>query len=111
MGRAMPATPSNNRILARLSRNDLALLAPNLTSVDLPLRKQLTARSKRIDHVYFIEAGFASVVANGSDKRQIEVGLIGREGMAGIGVVMDSDRSPHETYMQAAGSGRRIGAA
>jgi hypothetical protein len=33
--------------------------------------------------VYFIEAGFASVVANGSGKPSIEVGIIGREGMTG----------------------------
>jgi len=109
----MPATPSKspNRILARLSRNDLALLAPNLTPVDLPLRMQLAAPNKRINQVYFIESGFASVVASGCDKRPIEIGLIGPEGMTGIGVVMDNDRSAHETFIQAAGSGQRISAA
>ena len=59
--------------------------------------------------MYFIEAGIASVVANGSGK-QIEIGLIGREGMTGLGVVMGNDRSPYDTYMQVAGRGLGINA-
>jgi CRP-like cAMP-binding protein len=74
------------------------------------LRRVLEARKKRIEHVYFIQSGFASVVANGSAKQNIEVGLIGREGMTGIGVILGTDRAVHETYMQLAGEGLRIGA-
>jgi CRP-like cAMP-binding protein len=70
----------------------------------------LENRTKTIEHVYFIERGFASVVANGSG-RAIEVGLIGREGMTGLAVVMGTDRTPHDTYMQAAGNGQRISSA
>jgi CRP-like cAMP-binding protein len=102
---------SSNRILARLSRADVDLLAPHLEPVDLPLRKQLEGRNKRIDQVYFIDAGFASVVANGTDKPSIEVGIIGREGMSGLAIVMGQNRAQHETYMQAAGKGQRIAAA
>ena len=75
----MPEHPSrnssSNRILSRLSREDFALLEPDLEAVELPVRKPLEARKKRIDHVYFIEAGFASVVANGTSKPSIEVGM------------------------------------
>src|SRR5438067_12159801 len=103
---------SPNRILSRLSRQDLALLEPHLEAVDLPVRKPLEARRKRIDQVYFIEAGFASVVANGTSKPSIEVGIIGREGMTGLSVVLGSDDRPsHETYIQVAGTGHLISAA
>src|SRR5882672_10352686 len=102
---------SSNRILSRPSRQDLALLEPHLEAVDLPVRKPLEGRRKRIENVYFIESGFASVVANGSKKPSIEVGIIGREGMTGLGVVLGSDRAPHEVYIQAAGKGLRISAA
>ena len=37
-----------------------------------------------------------------------EVGLIGREGMSGIAVVLGGDQSPHSTYIQVAGEGQRI---
>jgi CRP-like cAMP-binding protein len=99
---------SPNRILSRLSRKDFALLEPHLEPVDLPVRKTLETRKKRIDHIYFIESGFASVVANGASKPGIEVGIIGREGMTGLAVVLGSDRAQHETYIQVAGSGLRI---
>lgn len=100
---------SSNRILSRLSAADLSLLEPHLQAVDLPLRKQLVARNKRVEKVYFMESGFASVVANGD--RNIEVGIIGREGMTGLSVVLGSnDRAAHETYIQSAGNGLRIAA-
>src|SRR5438045_9092365 len=102
---------SSNRILARLSRQDFALLEPHLDAVDLPARKPLEARRKRIDHVYFIESGFASVVANGTNKPSIEVGIIGREGMTGLAIVLGSDRAQHATYIQVAGTRPQIGAA
>lgn len=54
---------SSNRILSRLSDDDFALLEPHLKAVDLPVRKQLEVRNRKISHVYFIESGFASVVA------------------------------------------------
>src|SRR6267154_4749372 len=102
---------SSNRILSRLSRQDFALLEPHLEPVDLPVRKQLEVRKKRIDQVYFIESGFASVVANGTSKPSIEVGIIGREGMTGLAIVLGCDRAQHATYIQAAGKGLRISAA
>jgi CRP-like cAMP-binding protein len=79
--------------------------------VDLPLRHRLEARNQTIDHGYFIESGVASVVANGSGERGIEVGLIGREGMTGLAIVMAGERAPHETYMQLGGKGQRVAAA
>src|SRR6185312_15179873 len=92
-------TTSPNCLLARLPPDDFGLLQPDLEAVDLPVRRQLENRNKTIEHAYFIESGFASVVANGTG-RSIEVGLIGREGMSGLAVVMGSDRTPHDTFMQ-----------
>lgn len=101
---------SSNRILSRLSAADLALLEPHLQSIDLPVHRPLEGRNKRIDHVYFIEAGFASVVADGSGKPSIEIGIIGREGMTGLAIVMGQQRASHDTYVQVAGKGQRISA-
>ena len=96
-----------NLILSRLSSADLRLLEPHLEPVELPLRKVLEQRGKVIKTIYFPESGFASVVANG-DERPIEVGLIGREGMTGIAVVLGHDRNSNEVYMQAPGQGHCI---
>ncbi len=107
----MPSKSSfrtTNRILSRLSKSDFALLESQLSAVDLPLRKQLEISRRPIEHVYFPDSGILSVVPNGDDKRSIELGLIGREGMSGLAVVMGTDRSPHQTFVQSAGRGWRI---
>lgn len=97
-----------NHLLASLSAADFSLLEPHLEVVDLPVRKQLQTHNRRIDYVYFIERGIASVVTRDSGKQRIEVGIIGREGVTGLAVIMETDRSPNDTFMQMAGDGRRI---
>jgi hypothetical protein len=109
--RAMPAVspPSlRNRLLASLSSSDLGLLQPHLEPVPLALRQDLEKPDKRVDAVYFPEGGFASVVAGHKSEAQVEVGLIGRDGMTGLTVALGNHRSPQSTYMQAAGHGQRI---
>ena len=101
---------SSNRLLSHLSAGDLALLTPDLARVALPLRKQLEAPRRSIEQVYFPESGFVSVVADRGTSRT-EVGMIGREGMTGLAVVLGTDRTPNETFVQNAGEGSRIAAA
>ena len=50
------------------------------------------------------------VVAVQANDTRVEVGLIGYEGMTGTSILLGSDRTPHSTYIQAAGEGQRIGA-
>ena len=40
------------------------------------------------------------MVANGSGKPSIEVGIIGREGITGLAVVMGQKRASHATYIR-----------
>src|ERR1700729_2131544 len=101
---------SSNRLLASLSTDDFDLLAPHLESVTLGLRKSLERPNRRIDAVYFPEAGFASVVAVQSSGKEVEVGWIGREGMTGLPIVFGNHRSPHATYIQAPGTSKCIAA-
>ena len=99
-----------NKVLSTLTQNDLDLLTPHLQSVDLPLRKRLETPRRSIEHLYFPDSGFVSVVADGAPEQHVEVGMIGREGMTGLAVVLGTDRTPNETYVQNAGAGQRIAA-
>jgi CRP-like cAMP-binding protein len=101
---------SRNRLLNRLSTADFRLLEPNLEPLDLEVRQVLETPNRRIDDVYFIDSGFASVVAIQAKQTKVEVGLIGREGMTGLAIVLGNHRSPESTYIQAAGQGQRIDA-
>jgi CRP-like cAMP-binding protein len=101
-------SPSRNRLLSVLSDRDFALLQPHLQRVALPLLHDMERPNRRIETIYFMEAGIASVVAVQSDETRVEVGLIGREGMSGIAVLLGGDQSPHSTYIQVAGEGQRM---
>ena len=105
---AVSRSRNSNRILNAMSSADFGLLQPNLEAVDLPLRQDLEKPNKRIDYVYFIGAGIASVVAVQSKQTRVEVGLIGCEGMSGAAIVLGGDRTPLATYIQATAEGQRI---
>jgi CRP-like cAMP-binding protein len=99
-----------NRLLAAMSRDDLALLKPLLQPLTLKTRQVLEPANKAIKYSYFIASGLASVIAIGRNHHRLEVGIIGREGMTGLPVVLGNDRSPNETFIQVAGNGSRIAA-
>ena len=103
--------PYHNRLLASLSPSDLALLKPHLQPTVFERRHQLEYPKRKIDSVYFVEHGIASVVAVNDPSTQIEVGLIGREGASGMAVILGDGRTPHSTYTQVAGDGQRISTA
>ena len=77
----------------------------------MAVRHEIERPNRRIDTVYFMDAGIASVVAVQADETQVEVGLIGPEGMTGTAVVLGGDQSPHSTYIQVAGEAQYINAA
>ena len=97
-----------NRLLVLLSAQDFALVAPHLEAVTLELTQVVVAANKPIEHAYFLDSGIVSVVAIRADQRTIEVGIYGREGMGGFPLLLDSNQSPHDQYIQLAGAGHRI---
>src|ERR1700761_1234071 len=106
-----PRADVRNRLLAKLSPDDWALLAPHLEMVSLKERQVVEVPGKPITHVYFVETGVVSVVAVNAEDHRIEVGVIGREGMTGAPLIFGDDRAQHSAYMQIGGNGRRLPAA
>jgi CRP-like cAMP-binding protein len=103
-----PEPPKHyNRLLAALSPDDFALLKGDLKPEILEVRKVIEKRNAKIERVCFPDRGIISVVAV-ADKTEVEVGLIGCEGVSGLAVIHGDDQSPHSTYVQLAGSGQSI---
>jgi CRP-like cAMP-binding protein len=101
--------PPGNWLLAALSSADRELLKPHLHPVTLPLGKRLIAPGEPIEFVYFLEAGLGSDIAVvGEGERPVECGLVGREGLIGMPVVLGTDRGVHASEIQVAGGGLRI---
>jgi CRP-like cAMP-binding protein len=99
-----------NRLLAAMSSGDFGLLEPMLQPLTLKTKQVLEPANKPIRHNYFITSGLASVIAIGKNGHRLEVGIIGRDGMTGLPVVLGNDRSPNETFIQVEGTGSRIAA-
>lgn len=97
-------TPAN-ALLNSLSAADVASL--ELEPVELPHRKHIERARRRTEHVYFIDRGIASVLATGAAGPQIEIGMIGREGVSGLTALMGAEHSPYDTFMQIPGAGWR----
>ena len=111
---AIPSTSrleSRNAILAQLPLEKFAELRRSLCPVDLTVPEVLYEPNQPIPYAYFPESGMISVVAVMKDGSSIEVGTIGREGMAGGVLLMDVDRVPHRYFIQVNGQAQRIDAA
>ena len=99
-----------NRLLAALKPADFQLLRPHLSPVTLKLRQELEQPNVKIEDLYFLDAGIASVVAVHKRKERVEIGLIGCDGMSGTAIVLGSRSPPHACYLQVAGKGQHISA-
>ncbi len=80
-----------NRLLARLPSAEYARLAAHLAPVTFPARHVVYEPGAPITHVYFPQAGMFSLVLPLADGGTVEVGMVGREGMAGIPAVLGVD--------------------
>jgi hypothetical protein len=83
----LSGSSSRNHLPVASTPGDLGLLMPYLSLVALPLRRVVEQPGRTIDHIYFFLRGMASVIAVGAPGR-IEFGIIGREGMSGLSVVL-----------------------
>lgn len=91
---------NKNLILSSLSSQDLGLLQPHLTRVDLKRGMMLAPAYSRIDHVYFPEGAIASIVSEVPGNKRTEVGIFGREGVSAAFLLLGAHQSPHETFIQ-----------
>jgi CRP-like cAMP-binding protein len=99
-----------NSLLAALSTADRRLPAPALEPATLALQQTIESPGRPITHIYFPESGCVSVVAQGPGNRRIEVGLVGYEGMTGLGLVLGDNRAVNEVVVRIAGTAWRLSA-
>ena len=97
-----------NFLLSSLSASDFTLLAPHLVQVELPLGQSLIEPETVIVHSWFPESGLCSLIASTAVGRQVEVAVIGRDGLVDTAVVHGTDRTPLHCFVQIPGTAWRI---
>lgn len=97
-----------NLILSQLPEGQLLSLSRHLTPVELPLGMRLSEPNQPVEHAYFPLTGLISTDALTSSGESVEVGVIGREGFAGISGLLGHPQMQHSVEMQGSGRGLRI---
>ncbi len=103
-----PHAPSANRLLAALPKGEYRRLLPALERVTLRFAEVLYEPRALIRHVYFPDDSTVSLLAGVAERSTLEVGFVGKEGMAGISVMLGVDTSPHRAIVQGAGTAVRM---
>lgn len=105
---ATSAPTTRNRLLSALPPAILAQLWPRLDPVELVLREVLHAVGKPLTAVYFPEKGYVSMLAYLEDGDAAEVGIIGREGVVGLPLLLGADADDLEAMVQSPGAALRM---
>lgn len=92
-----------NTLLKALPPEAIARL--NLQPVKFELKHEIEYPGKAVDHIYFVEAGMASMTTTFLDGSQVEVGMFGFESVIGVSALMGTKRSLNRVYTQIAGHG------
>jgi len=106
-----PAGARGNRLieaLAVLAPSDAAWVATQIEPVELDIGQLIAKAGEPFRHVYFPETAVLSIISRMADGTAVEVGTVGNEGMAGVGVFLGADVSVNETVAQIPGTAGRI---
>ncbi|MFP5349603.1 MAG: Crp/Fnr family transcriptional regulator [Gammaproteobacteria bacterium] len=103
--------PVTNGVLRSLSRAVSQRLLARCQQVNLTYGEVLAEFGDKIKHVYFVNSGIVSLLAPVDGHANVEVGLIGREGLVGISLLLGVGVSPVRVLVQGTGSAMRMDAA
>ncbi len=98
-------------MLAALPPKQYQRLLAGLESVPLIFGEVLYEPGKRIRHVYFPSDSLISLLTVVEGHLELEVGMVGREGMIGVPLSLGSHVSPVRALVQGAGAAMRMKAA
>jgi len=92
-----------NVILRNLAAETINRL--HLRPLKLELRHALEEPGERVNHVFFLESGIASVTVRFKDGFEVEAGMYGHDSLSGISAFMGTRGSLNASYIQIAGHG------
>lgn len=97
-----------NLLLGVLPEDEQRRIAPYCEIVQLRPRMTLVQPEAPIEHVWFPHAGVCSNLIHVGGGEAVEVGLVGREGMVGLPLVLGGFANPFHVIVQVGGSATRI---
>ena len=104
------AAAIQNSLLAALPRKSYLRLLPGLAPVELVFGEVLYDAGDTIRDVYFPTQSLVSLLTLVEGHLALEVGMVGREGMVGVPLVLGADVSPVRALVQGAGPALKMDA-
>jgi CRP-like cAMP-binding protein len=98
----------SNRILSRLPDAAFARLMPMLEPVDFSAGERLAETGENSPFVFFPENSIISCQADMQDGKSAEVGMVGKDGVAGLPALFGSRPAVHSLTVAIAGSALRL---
>lgn len=95
--------PKENQLLAALPQEEYERLLAHLEPCYLPKGKVLHEAGDPARYVCFPSSGMISLLSTTVDGETIEVGMVGREGMTGIPIILRVNKMPYRAVVQIPG--------
>ena len=108
---ALPRSIPENLLLASLPAAERRRLLADSDPVDLVTGVTLTEPGDVARHAFFPIDGFISLISPVDGNTQLEVGLVGNEGMVGTALILGVRTSPLRALVQGAGRAWQVDAA
>jgi CRP-like cAMP-binding protein len=109
----MPRSPKlrekiENQLLAALPPKEYQRLQPDLEQVALTFGTILYQPGEVMPYVYFPNQGIVSLLSTVEERSPLEVGMVGSEGMVGIGIFLGVSTSLNRALVQGTGTAMRM---
>jgi CRP-like cAMP-binding protein len=102
------SSPIANQLLAALPKKDYQALQGHLEEIPLVFEELLYRPGLPISDVYFPNSGIVSLLAAINDHASLEVGLVGNEGMVGLGAFLGVGSSMNRAVVQGVGTAMKM---
>ncbi|HEY9401508.1 MAG TPA: Crp/Fnr family transcriptional regulator [Pyrinomonadaceae bacterium] len=93
-------TPDTNLLLAALPRQEYERLISKMTLVQIAQGKLVYHMGQQLRYAYFINNGMISILLVARNGSSLEVGIVGREGVIGIPIILGMNETPYEMGVQ-----------
>jgi CRP-like cAMP-binding protein len=99
-----------NLLLAVLSADEYRDLLPHLEEVTFSSRKVIQEAGEPIRSIYFPQSSLVSLFVLAKDGTEVEVAVIGNEGLVGLSIFWGVEHTPHEAVVVLSGSAMKTSA-
>lgn len=101
-------SPKQNHLLAALPPDDYARLLPHLIPMEMPAGYVIHQSGCRLGSVYFPVDSTVSLQRDMEDGTEVEISMVGYEGMIGIALFMGGDTIPDRAVVRSPGTAFRL---